>query len=87
MQSGTSSDSLVLSNIHKDVTDEELCGLFSKYGVLKNSKIRFEKGTAYGKGIGFVHYQDPKCTEAAYAALNNYELKGQPLKIIFFKPK
>jgi RNA recognition motif-containing protein len=74
-------ESLILTGIQKNVTEEELRALFSQYGTLECSKIRFEKGTAVGKGLGIAVFQDAKSAEAAQLALNNYELNGQALKV------
>jgi RNA recognition motif-containing protein len=74
-------NAVIVSGIHKDVTEEELRALFSQYGNLECAKIRFEKGTAVGKGLGIAVFQDAKSAEAAQLALNNYELNGQALKV------
>lgn len=78
---------LILTGIQKDVTEEELRALFAQYGTLECAKIKFDRGTALGKGIGIVIFQDAKSAVAAQLALNNYELNGQELKVAFPKKK
>ena len=56
---------LLIANIHKKITEEELRELFAQYGILTCTKIKFDRGTALGMGIGFVTFKDVSSAVAA----------------------
>ncbi|KAG8448280.1 hypothetical protein GDO86_015394 [Hymenochirus boettgeri] len=68
---------LFVGNLPSDVTEEELRGLFEKYG--KAGEIFIHKD----KGFGFIRLETRTLAEIAKAELDNLPLRGKQLRVRF----
>jgi len=66
------------------VTDEDLRNEFSKYGTVKAASV---KTTAKGasRGYGFVEFETVDEARAAKEGMDNMELKGRVIRVLFAK--
>ena len=71
---------LYVGNISYSVTNQELEGLFSAYGEVRDIKI------IEGKGFGFVEMSSQSEAEKAKEALNGSDFKGRTLKVDVARP-
>lgn len=78
---------IYVGNLAKDVTDDDLQGLFSAYGNITRVKVIKDMFSGESKGFGFVEM--PGATEAQKAIneLNTQELKGKKLVVNEARPK
>lgn len=66
---------LYVGNLGYSVTNQDLEGLFSDYGEVKQVNI------IEGKGFGFVEMSNPSEAEKAKEALDGSDFKGLTLKV------
>lgn len=62
-----------IKNFGEDLSEEELRGMFEKYGRITSYKI-MSKDDGKSKGFGFVAFEDPEAAERAVAELNGKEI-------------
>lgn len=79
-ESETPSNNLWVGNLASDVTDSDLMDLFAQYGALDSVTSYSSRSYAF---IFFKHIEDAK---AAKDALQEAELRGNPVKIEFARP-
>lgn len=58
-----------VKNFGEDLSEEQLRGMFEKYGKITSYKI-MNKDDGKSKGFGFVAFESPEAAEAAVEALN-----------------
>jgi|UniRef100_A0A7C4U9P2 RNA recognition motif-containing protein len=75
------SSKLYVGNLSYSVTKEQLEGLFSKFGEVKNVNL-FE-----GKGFGFVEMASIQDAENAMNSLNNTEFEGRTIRVEEARPQ
>ena len=78
---------IYVGNLAKDVKDEELQDLFSKYGKVDNVKIIRDLYSQASKGFGFVEMPGKAEAEKALAELNSFELNGTKLVVNEARPR
>ena len=78
---------IYVGNLAKDVKDEELQDLFSKYGKVDSVKIIRDLYTQTSKGFGFVEMPGKAEAEKALAELNTFELNGTKLVVNEARPR
>jgi RNA recognition motif-containing protein len=71
---------LYVGNLSYSVVNDELEGLFSTYGEVKEVKI------IEGKGFGFVEMSNQAEAEKAREALNGSDYKGRSLRVDVARP-
>jgi RNA recognition motif-containing protein len=71
---------LYVGNLSYSVVSDELEGLFSTYGEVKEVKI------IEGKGFGFVEMSNQAEAERAREALNGSDYKGRSLRVDVARP-
>ena len=78
---------IYVGNLSKDVNEDDLKGLFSKYGSIKEVKIIKDSYSGESKGFGFLEM--PNTTEAQKAVneLNAKELKGKQITVNEARPR
>ncbi|XP_060537202.1 polyadenylate-binding protein 4-like [Cylas formicarius] len=70
-----------VKNFGEDLTEEQLRGMFEKFGKITSYKI-MSKDDGKSKGFGFVAFESPEAAEAAVEALNGKEIvEGKPLYV------
>ena len=78
---------ILVRNIAKLVTHQELLAIFEDYGKVQYCKLVEDKGSAGHKGFGFVEMPNPGNAKAAIKNLNGKELKGMVLRVKKSEPK
>jgi polyadenylate-binding protein len=72
---------LLIKNIDKDVTQQEIFNLFKPYGYIVSAKLETYPDSKESRGFAYIQYEDEAHAEAALNAINNYELKGKKLEV------
>jgi RNA recognition motif-containing protein len=72
---------LYVGNLSYSVTEEQLKGLFSDHGEVKEARV------ISGKGFGFVEMSDSESAQKAQDALNDFEFEGRNLKVNEARPR
>lgn len=72
---------LLVRNLARETTEEELRALFSTHGTLQSCSLVMDKETGESKGFAFVEM--PKVGEAKIAikALNGTEIEGSKIRV------
>jgi len=72
---------LFVKNIHKDVNELELEGIFAVNGEILSTKIIYDRADWSSKGFGFVEFEKKADALKAIEAMNGKELRGKPLEV------
>lgn len=72
---------LLVKNIDKDVTQQEIFNLFKPYGYIVSAKLETYPDSKESRGFAYIQYDDEAHAEAALNAINNLELKGKKLEV------
>lgn len=72
---------LFVKNIHPDVNELELEGVFAVHGEILSTKIIYDRADWSSKGFGFVEFAKKADAEKAIAAMNGKELRGKALEV------
>ncbi len=78
---------IYVGNLSRDVTEDELKGLFSKYGGVKDVKIIKDPYSGESKGFGFLEMSNSSEAQKAISELNSKELKGKKLTVNEARPR
>ncbi len=78
---------LFVSNIHYEVTEEELRALFEQYGEVKSLIILKDMKTQKPKGYGFVLMGSSYGGQKAILRLNKRKVNERPLSVQEARPK
>jgi len=73
-----------VSNLHADISEEDLTALFTPFGKVSSSRVIRENGVS--TGIGQVEFQSIADAQKAVSHLNGFDLAGQPLKVELMAP-
>ena len=71
---------IYVGNLSYDMTDEQLRGLFAKYGVVQSGRVITHKPTGKSKGFGFVEMPHRAEAEIAIAKINNTDVMGRRIR-------
>lgn len=71
---------LIINHIPVEVTEEELCQVFSQYGEVDRVKIVYDS-MGHTKGYGFVRFREPQPARLALEGLTGFEMYGKRLRI------
>jgi RNA recognition motif-containing protein len=72
---------IYVGNLNFNLGEDELKGIFEKYGEVTSVKIITDKYTGRSKGFGFVEMADDDAANQAIEELNGTELSGRNLKV------
>ncbi len=72
---------ILIRNLARDVSREELQALFEAHGRVQSCTIVMDSVTGGSKGFGFANMPVPHEAKAAIRALNNLELRGSRLRV------
>ncbi|KAI2656753.1 polyadenylate-binding 1-like 2 [Labeo rohita] len=75
--------SLLVNNLHSDVTEEELRAVFLPFGSICTTKVCRDTSTNRSHGYGFVTFEHRHNAENALAAMNFSELMGKPMFVMW----
>ncbi|KAK2891278.1 hypothetical protein Q8A67_013921 [Cirrhinus molitorella] len=73
--------SLLVNDLHPDVTDQVLHTIFQPFGPIRSVKVCRDRRTDWSRGYGFVTFEQRRDAENALVALNFLELNGKPIRI------
>ena len=72
---------LFVKNIHPDVNEVELEGIFAIYGEIMSTKIIYDRADWSSKGFGFIEFEKKADALKAIAAMNGKEHRGKALEV------
>lgn len=78
---------IYVSNLSFGIQNEELKQLFEQYGEVSSAKVITDKMSGRSKGFAFVEMPDDSAAQQAIEALNNYDVKGRPLRVSEARPR
>jgi cold-inducible RNA-binding protein len=78
---------IYVGNLSKDVTDDDLQGLFSEFGQIKSVKVIRDLFSGESKGFGFVEMPGLSEAQKAINELNTKEVKGKKIVVNEARPK
>ncbi|KAI7857305.1 hypothetical protein BDC45DRAFT_500887 [Circinella umbellata] len=81
-QPRTSRNNLVVSNLHYNVTENDLYELFGQMGQLKRAFLHLAPSGG-SAGVADIVFSNPNDAERALTSYNNVELDGRPMRISF----
>lgn len=72
---------LLIRNLARSITEQELLTLFEQYGAVQACNLVLDKATGESKGFGFVEMPKPGDAKAAMKSLNSKELAGSKIRV------
>ena len=78
---------LLIRNLARSTTEEELRALFEKHGTVQSCTLVMDKITGGSKGFGFVEMPAPGESKAAMKSLNGMDLAGNKIRVKKAQPK
>ena len=72
---------LLVRNIARSITEEELEALFAPFGEVTECTLEIDSVTGGSKGFGFVVMPGPGNGKAAMKSLNASEIAGQVIRV------
>ncbi|MEB3753048.1 RNA-binding protein [Acinetobacter sp. MD2(2019)] len=72
---------ILVRNLERNVTEDELNTLFKTYGKIESCVIVTDAATGKSKGFGFVEMPNPREAIKAIKALNTMKLKGTGIRV------
>ena len=72
---------LLIRNLTRTMTEEELRGLFESYGTVQSCTLVMDKETGGSKGFGFVEMPKPGEAKAAMKNLNGKDIEGNHIRV------
>jgi len=72
---------LLIRNIDRTVTEEQLLPLFEAYGTVQSCDIVLDKQTGESKGFAFIEMPKPGEAKAAAKNLNGKDLLGSKIRV------
>jgi RNA recognition motif-containing protein len=74
--------SLFLGDLSLFCTEADIEDAFVQFGKIVEVRIQRSKETARALSYGFIEFSEPMFAETALNSMNNYVLKGRPLRYI-----
>ena len=78
---------LYVGNLTFDTTDTDLQNLFAAHGTVQSAQVIMDRDTGRSKGFGFVEMGSDQEAQAAIAALNGKDVRGNLLRVNEERPK
>ncbi|QSZ32108.1 hypothetical protein DSL72_001677 [Monilinia vaccinii-corymbosi] len=76
----SNSAKVLVENVHYDLTEEELEGLFERIGRVAFLKLVYDRA-GRSEGIAYVTYEDPRDARRAIAEFDGANANGQPIRL------
>lgn len=74
--------SLFLGDLSIFCDERDIEEAFAQFGEIIEVRIQRSRETCRPLSYGFVEFAEPECAEAALISMNNYVLKGRPLRLL-----
>jgi cold-inducible RNA-binding protein len=78
---------IFVGNLSKDVTEEDLQGLFSEFGNIRSVKVIKDLFSGESRGFAFVEILGNDEAQKAISELNTRELKGKKIVVNEARPR
>ena len=78
---------LLIRNLDKSTTEEELRDMFEAYGKVQSCNLVIDKDTGKSKGFGFVEMPRAGDAKAAMKNLNGEDVAGKKIRVKKAAPK
>ncbi|MDH5178088.1 MAG: RNA-binding protein [Gammaproteobacteria bacterium] len=78
---------LLVRNLARSTTEEELRALFQAHGTVQSCKLVLDSETGKSKGFGFVEMPKPGEAKAAMKSLNGMDIAGSCIRVKKAEPK
>lgn len=72
---------ILVRNLARTTTEEELTELFNRYGAVQSCTLVMDAKTGDSKGFGFVEMPKAGDAKAAIKNLNNIDLAGSVIRV------
>ena len=72
---------LIIRNLSRSTTVEELKALFEKYGAVQSCDLVLDKSTGESKGFAFVEMPKPGEARVAMKNLNNMDVADNKIRV------
>ena len=72
---------LLIRNLDRETTEEELTSLLEKYGTVKSSTIVMDKEKGTSKGFGFIEMSTFDEAKKAISKLNNKSVGSKKIRV------
>lgn len=72
---------LIIRNLARSTTEEELKALFQKYGTVQSCDLVLDKTTGESKGFAFVEMPKPGEAKVAMKNLNNMTIASNKIRV------
>jgi RNA recognition motif-containing protein len=72
---------LLIRNLDRLTTEEELKGLFQKFGAVQSCDLVIDRDSGASKGFGFIEMPKPGEAKAAIKNLNNKTLGSKKIRV------
>lgn len=78
---------ILVRNLSRETTIEDIKALFTPFGEITSCELVMDTDTGKSKGFGFVEMSKPGAARTAISKLNGYELDGMRIRVKKGKPK
>ena len=72
---------LLIRNLNRSTTEDELNTLFKKYGMVQSCNLVIDKDSGESKGFGFVEMPKQGEAKAAMKGLNGTDIAGNKIRV------
>lgn len=72
---------IIIRNIARNITEEELKVLFEEYGTVQSCDLVLDKATGGSKGFAFVEMPKPGEAKVAIKNLNNKNISNNKIRV------
>ena len=72
---------LIVLNLPRDLSEEELTNLFKDFGQIKSSNLVLDTETGKSKGFGFVEMTEQNDAEAAIEELHGRKINKNKIRV------
>jgi RNA recognition motif-containing protein len=73
---------LFLGDLSLFCTEKDVEDAFTQFGQIVEVRIQRSKETARALSYGFIEFSEPTVAQTALNSMNNYVLKGRPLRYV-----
>lgn len=72
---------LLIRNLDRSTTEEELNSLFSQYGTIQSCNLVLDSSTGESKGFAFIEIPKPGEAKAAMQNMNNKKVGNNKIRV------